>query len=115
MITGLSIHSVYVLDQQTALDFYVGNLGFEVTADVEMGFMRWLTVAPAGQPDRHILLEVPAPPRLPEGTAATVRDLVTQGAMGTAAILSADEDRKSTRLNSSHVAISYAVFCLKKK
>src|SRR5436305_11156777 len=27
----------------------------------------------------------------------------------------AREDRKSTRLNSSHVRISYAVFCLKKK
>src|SRR5690625_5846213 len=27
----------------------------------------------------------------------------------------AKRDRKSTRLNSSHVAISYAVFCLKKK
>src|SRR5690625_5926876 len=27
----------------------------------------------------------------------------------------ADLDRKSTRLNSSHVAISYAVYCLKKK
>src|SRR5690606_41045772 len=26
-----------------------------------------------------------------------------------------DKDRKSTRLNSSHVKISYAVFCLKKK
>src|SRR5690348_17940489 len=26
-----------------------------------------------------------------------------------------DEDRKSTRLNSSHPSISYAVFCLKKK
>src|SRR5690554_7433769 len=26
-----------------------------------------------------------------------------------------DKDRKSTRLNSSHVRISYAVFCLKKK
>src|SRR5256885_3234602 len=26
-----------------------------------------------------------------------------------------DEDRKSTRLNSSHLVISYAVFCLKKK
>src|SRR5438067_6283843 len=26
-----------------------------------------------------------------------------------------DRDRKSTRLNSSHVSISYAVFCLKKK
>src|SRR5437870_13053943 len=29
--------------------------------------------------------------------------------------LAGDIDRKSTRLNSSHVAISYAVFCLKKK
>src|SRR5439155_23863098 len=29
--------------------------------------------------------------------------------------LLAMKDRKSTRLNSSHVAISYAVFCLKKK
>src|SRR5690242_20970775 len=27
----------------------------------------------------------------------------------------ADADRKSTRLNSSHMSISYAVFCLKKK
>src|SRR5690625_6897878 len=31
------------------------------------------------------------------------------------AISDAPADRKSTRLNSSHVAISYAVFCLKKK
>src|SRR6266702_4732116 len=29
--------------------------------------------------------------------------------------LPGERDRKSTRLNSSHVAISYAVFCLKKK
>src|SRR5690349_22811341 len=29
--------------------------------------------------------------------------------------ISAGQDRKSTRLNSSHVEISYAVFCLKKK
>src|SRR5699024_11968454 len=29
--------------------------------------------------------------------------------------LAPEEDRKSTRLNSSHVSISYAVFCLKKK
>src|SRR5690606_41199526 len=32
-----------------------------------------------------------------------------------AAIFVAIKDRKSTRLNSSHVKISYAVFCLKKK
>src|SRR5690349_24006638 len=30
-------------------------------------------------------------------------------------VLAEREDRKSTRLNSSHVEISYAVFCLKKK
>src|SRR2546426_12135481 len=29
--------------------------------------------------------------------------------------LCSDQDRKSTRLNSSHLVISYAVFCLKKK
>src|SRR3712207_6955515 len=31
------------------------------------------------------------------------------------AVLELDQDRKSTRLNSSHANISYAVFCLKKK
>src|SRR5690349_22626506 len=30
-------------------------------------------------------------------------------------VIAGDQDRKSTRLNSSHVEISYAVFCLKKK
>src|SRR5256885_5038582 len=30
-------------------------------------------------------------------------------------VLLAGQDRKSTRLNSSHLVISYAVFCLKKK
>src|SRR5439155_310990 len=35
--------------------------------------------------------------------------------MRTAPLWGVSTDRKSTRLNSSHVAISYAVFCLKKK
>src|SRR5438874_6302997 len=34
---------------------------------------------------------------------------------GPGALLPEGPDRKSTRLNSSHVEISYAVFCLKKK
>src|SRR5690625_1309828 len=42
-------------------------------------------------------------------------DLVEQLAHPPGAGADAVEDRKSTRLNSSHVAISYAVFCLKKK
>src|SRR2546427_7645891 len=35
--------------------------------------------------------------------------------LGEAKTIAANEDRKSTRLNSSHSQISYAVFCLKKK
>src|SRR5437660_10507782 len=42
-----------------------------------------------------------------------VRAIVTRGLAG--GIVGRPKDRKSTRLNSSHVAISYAVFCLKKK
>src|SRR3712207_5771205 len=41
---------------------------------------------------------------------------ITHDARGRAnAVLYIDKDRKSTRLNSSHANISYAVFCLKKK
>src|SRR5690606_40561089 len=48
-----------------------------------------------------------------------VRALFVGGAIGYViannAFISGAADRKSTRLNSSHVKISYAVFCLKKK
>src|SRR5689334_23476684 len=37
------------------------------------------------------------------------------GLTGTARLVRLQQDRKSTRLNSSHSSISYAVFCLKKK
>ena len=46
--------AVFVLDQDEALDFYVGKLGFEVGTDVDLGFMRWLTIGapgPAGARD----------------------------------------------------------------
>src|SRR2546426_4718894 len=39
----------------------------------------------------------------------------TVAALCAACLQRADRDRKSTRLNSSHLVISYAVFCLKKK
>src|SRR5690625_6477373 len=40
---------------------------------------------------------------------------ITENPLESVAIGTGESDRKSTRLNSSHVAISYAVFCLKKK
>src|SRR5439155_21490361 len=45
---------------------------------------------------------------------STVLGLEVSERSGNRAYLTS-KDRKSTRLNSSHVAISYAVFCLKKK
>src|SRR2546427_9546638 len=45
----------------------------------------------------------------------TTRALLVGGAVAFAGVLVIGLDRKSTRLNSSHSQISYAVFCLKKK
>jgi len=51
MITGISIVSVWVLDQDSAKEFYADKLGFTVTNDITLeGGMRWLTVRPPGNP-----------------------------------------------------------------
>src|SRR3712207_8960823 len=54
----------------------------------------------------HVVLDCPLSGT---GAQAKTRDLVVYASGDAAA------DRKSTRLNSSHANISYAVFCLKKK
>src|SRR3989442_9913778 len=54
------------------------------------------------------LEKIPKPPTSPEDARA--RSEASGSSRGARL-----EDRKSTRLNSSHVRISYAVFCLKKK
>src|SRR5690625_6687400 len=46
---------------------------------------------------------------------ALIALLIITGGTGFLIWIARNKDRKSTRLNSSHVAISYAVFCLKKK
>ena len=82
MFKSLAISSIYVLDQDKALDFYVGKLGLEVHTDQDLGFMRWLTVGVPGDQDRQILLETPGPPALDVKTAEQVRELVSKGATG---------------------------------
>src|SRR5437870_8000456 len=47
--------------------------------------------------------------------AAEAQKLHAEGKHAESVKAAKEGDRKSTRLNSSHVAISYAVFCLKKK
>src|SRR4051794_41616472 len=57
--------------------------------------------------DALLAVDAPALPRA-RGQARIGGDLA-------AVVEAAEQDRKSTRLNSSHPSISYAVFCLKKK
>ena len=82
MLTHTRVSNLFVLDQDEALEFYVGVLGFEVHTDADLGFMRWLTINIPGDRSRQILLERPGPPSMDEATATQVRDLLTKGAMG---------------------------------
>jgi catechol 2,3-dioxygenase-like lactoylglutathione lyase family enzyme len=82
MLNAITLSQIYVLDQNEALDFYVGKLGLEVKVDQDLGFMRWLTVTVPGEPGREILLERPGPPAMDAATAEQVRELVTKGAAG---------------------------------
>lgn len=82
MITKLSVASIYVLDKDEALDFYVNKLGLEKGNDVQQGPYRWLTVrVPGGEGTTEISLEQPGPPLHDEATADQIRELVTKGAL----------------------------------
>jgi len=90
-ITALTHSQIFVLDQDQALDFYVGKLGLKVAEDVDMGFMRWLTVSVPGDDGREILLERPGAPSHDDATAAAIRELVAKGAGGGTLIFRTDD------------------------
>ena len=83
MITKLNVASIYVLDKDEALDFYVNKLGLEKGNDVRQGDYRWLTIRVRGDKGAtEVSLEQPGAPLHDEATAAAIRDLITKGALG---------------------------------
>jgi predicted enzyme related to lactoylglutathione lyase len=78
---------LWVHDQDEALAFYTGKLGWEVRSDAtvpELGNFRWLAVGPAGQPDVAVtLMAIPGPPVMDPETAEQVRTLMAKGFAGT--------------------------------
>ena len=82
MITKLNVASIYVLDKDEALEFYVDKLGLEKGNDVRQGSYRWLTVRTPGDDGTEISLEQPGPPLHDETTAERLRELITKGALG---------------------------------
>ena len=93
MLKRLTHTFIHVLDQDEALDFYVGKLGMVVNTDADLGAMRWLTLNFPDQPDLELVLMVPGPPAYDEATAAQIRELVTKGAAGGGVIFETDDCR----------------------
>ncbi len=81
MITRLNVASIYVLDKDEALSFYVDKLGLEKGNDVRQGDYRWLTVRVSGE-EVEVSLEQPGPPLHDEATAEQLRELISKGALG---------------------------------
>jgi len=83
----ISTTQLWVHDQDEALAFWTDKVGFEVREDVtvpEMGNFRWLTVAPPGQSDiAVVLMAIPGPPMIDDGTGAEIAALTAKGFAGT--------------------------------
>ena len=78
---AVQVVGLYVRDQDEALAFYVGKLGFRVHTDVRNGDYRWLTVQHPEQPSFQLGLFAPGPPVHDAATAQTLRAVVAKGAM----------------------------------
>ena len=88
MITKLNHVTIFVLDQESAYDFYVNKLGFKVNTDAEMGPKgRWLTVNPPEQPDIEMtLMAIDEKMMFTKETAPKMRELVSAGTFGVGAL-----------------------------
>ncbi len=84
MITRLSHASIYVLDQESARDFYVNKLGFEEKMRIPIGDDAfWLTVAPRDQPNLEItLMPIHQGTMFKEDVANRLAKLVKEGTFG---------------------------------
>lgn len=84
MITRLNHVSIFVLDQDSAYDFYVNKLGFKVHTDAPIGpGARWLTVNPPEQPELEIaLMAISEGMMFTRESAESMRKLVAGGTFG---------------------------------
>jgi catechol 2,3-dioxygenase-like lactoylglutathione lyase family enzyme len=92
MLKRITHTFMYVLDQDKALDFYVGKLGMVVNTDADLGNMRWLTVAFPDDPELELALMVPGPPVHDDATVEQLRELIAKGA-GNGVIFQTDDCR----------------------
>ena len=106
MNQGIQVVGLYVHDQDEALDFYTGKLGFQVHSDVRNGPYRWLTVQHPEQPFFQLGLFQPGPPVHDATTAQTLQALVAKGAMPPLVLVVADCRAECERLRAAGVDIT---------
>lgn len=95
MINKLSHGTIYVSDQDEALEFYTEKLGFEVRMDMNMDGFRWLTIGTSAQPDLELVLMKPtAGPMFPGKSAEQIAELQKAGALGVG-VLQTDDCKKT--------------------
>jgi catechol 2,3-dioxygenase-like lactoylglutathione lyase family enzyme len=83
MISRMTHVSIYVLDQNRALNFYTNKLGFKVIKDVPMGNEdRWITVCPPEQPELELILSPVNRGLFSEESVKALRNLVEEGTFG---------------------------------
>ncbi len=90
MSQSVAVVGLYVRDQDEALAFYVGKLGFRVHTDVRNGDYRWLTVQQPDQPSFQLGLFKPGPPVHDAATAQALSAAVAKGAMPPLVLLVSD-------------------------
>ena len=79
----INLTSVFVDDQEKALRFYTGTLGFRKKRDVPLGEYRWLTVVSPEEPDgAELLLEPDEHPAVRPYVSALVEDGIPSASFG---------------------------------
>src|SRR5437762_4790666 len=119
MVRGIKFVGIPVHNQDVSLNFYTEALGLKIVTDQPFtDAQRWIELLIPGAETGLALYT-------PEGHERRIGEFQSiafwcDDVFATAKVLKSKgvtfaQDRKSTRLNSSHRCISYAVFCLKKK
>lgn len=98
----IKLNSIMVDDQQKALEFYTGVVGFVVKHDIPVGAYRWITVvSPDGPDDLELVLEPNANP-----AGRTFQEALFAQGIPATAFESADVEKDVQRLRAKGVVFT---------
>ena len=91
MINRITHFTIYVIDQDRAIDFYTNKLGFKIVTDVPMpGGDRWITVCTPEQPDIELILSPITRGKANKEEILNLKTLIENGSFGLGLFTSKD-------------------------